>query len=67
MEITSFEKIIDNFSDLIGVPTSLKSTLVASVQDNINFETIRDLVFGNNEGWLQIFIFYWKLGFFMGT
>lgn len=50
MEITSFEKIIDNFSDLIGVPTSLKSTLVASVQDNINFETIRDLVFGNNEG-----------------
>ena len=50
MEITSFEKIIDNFSDLIGVPTSLRSTLVASVQDNINFETIRDLVFGNNEG-----------------
>ena len=50
MEITSFEQVIDNFSDLIGVPASVKTTLVASVQDSISFETIRDLVFGNNEG-----------------
>ena len=50
MEIKSYEQAIDSFSDLIGVPKSLKSSVVASVQDNVNFDTIRHLLFGNNEG-----------------
>jgi len=50
MEIKSYEEVIGSFSDLIGVPKSLKSSVVASLQDNVNFDTIRHLIFGNNEG-----------------
>ena len=50
MEGTSFEKIIDNFSDLIGVPIGLKSTLIASLQDKISIESIKNLIFDNTEG-----------------
>ena len=50
MELKSYEQVIGTFSDLIGVPKSLKSTVVASIQDNVNFDTIRHLLFGNNEG-----------------
>ena len=50
MEIKSYEEVIGSFSDLIGVPKSLKSSVVASLQDNVNFDSIRHLIFGNNEG-----------------
>ena len=49
--------MVDNFSELIGVPQSLKSTLVASVRDNSNFESIKNLIFDNPEGYVkEIFI-----------
>ena len=49
--------MLDTFSDLIGVPQSLKSTLVASVRDNSNFESIKNLIFDNPEGYVkEIFI-----------
>ena len=41
---------LDNFFNQLGVPTSLKSTVVASLQDNdINFETIKGLLFENQD------------------
>ena len=40
---------MDSFLNQIGVPTSLKSALVASVQDDINFETIKGLLFENQD------------------
>ena len=41
---------MDNFLNQLGVPTSLKSTVVASLQDNdINFETIKGLLFENQD------------------
>ena len=50
MEMNSYEQVIGTFSDLIGVPKILKSSVVASLQDNVNFDTIKNLLFGNNEG-----------------
>ena len=47
------DKMLDTFSDLIGVPQSLKSTLVASVRDNANFESIKNLIFDNPEGYVK--------------
>ena len=40
---------MDNFLNQIGVPTSLKSALVSSLQDDINFETIKGLLFENQD------------------
>ena len=50
MDIGGIEKVVDSFSDLIGIPQSLKSTLSASIHENANFESIKSLIFDNQEG-----------------
>ena len=41
---------MDSLFNQIGVPTSLKSAIVASLQDDLSFETIKGLLFENQNG-----------------